>query len=512
MANGIPIGSGGKKFPVITAADGNTVMVWEDDRNSGNDIYAQKLDADGAEQWLFGGVVISNAFSAQTAPRIVLDAQGGAIIAWNDSRNILGDIFAQHVKTDGTLGGASVVGSQTITFNPIAPKKFPDRTFNLNAIASSGLPVSYTSSNLSVATIEGNLVTITGVGNTTITANQAGNANYNAAPSVDQELTVIKGDQTITFNALPVKAPGDPTFTLGASASSDLPVSYASSNPAVATVSGTTVTIVGTGTSNITASQAGNVNFNAAASVIQPLTVKATQLITFTAVGDKTFGDPTFALSATSGAALPVTFTSASNKISISGNQVSILQAGSVSIKANQAGNDHFSAAPEVIQIFCIKPAKPLITVTGQDTPTPFMTSSAASGNQWYRNGTTIPGATNDNYTVIAGGSYTVVVSVDNCTSLAADEETFSIVTAVEDPAFAIKVYPNPIADAVIVDVSDWQGTTAIDLTLYDAFGHRLYHAPGNAVTTIPVVSYPAGIYLLKIQRGMQVIIKKLKK
>ena len=60
---------------------------------------------------------------------------------------------------------------------------------------------------------------------------------------------------------------------LTATATSGLAVSYSSSNPAVATVSGNTVTIVGLGTTTITASQAGNANYNAAASVPQTLTV-----------------------------------------------------------------------------------------------------------------------------------------------------------------------------------------------------------------------------------------------
>ena len=68
-----------------------------------------------------------------------------------------------------------------------------DAAYTLPLNASSGLPVSYTSSNTAVATISGNTVTLAGgVGSTTITANQSGNANYNAAPQVTQTLTVTK--------------------------------------------------------------------------------------------------------------------------------------------------------------------------------------------------------------------------------------------------------------------------------------------------------------------------------
>ncbi|MBN8577717.1 MAG: gliding motility-associated C-terminal domain-containing protein [Cytophagales bacterium] len=90
--------------------------------------------------------------------------------------------------------------------------------------------------------------------------------------------TGIKLDQAITFNALPAHTYGDANFLLAASASSGLAVSYSSNNPLVATVSGSTVTIVGAGVAEITASQAGNTVYNAASPVMQTLTVNKAPL------------------------------------------------------------------------------------------------------------------------------------------------------------------------------------------------------------------------------------------
>ena len=84
-----------------------------------------------------------------------------------------------------------------------------------------------------------------------------------------------KQDQTITFASLASKTVGEPSFTLGATASSTLPVTYTSSVPAVATVIGSQVTIVGAGSTTITASQIGNDAFNAAPNVTQVLLVVA---------------------------------------------------------------------------------------------------------------------------------------------------------------------------------------------------------------------------------------------
>jgi len=106
-----------------------------------------------------------------------------------------------------------------------------------------------------------------------ITASQAGNTNFNAAPDVPQTLTVNKADQTITFEALLDKTFGIADYNLFASASSGLDVAYVSSNTAVATVTGSTVHIVAVGSTVITASQAGSSNYNAAPDVPQTLNV-----------------------------------------------------------------------------------------------------------------------------------------------------------------------------------------------------------------------------------------------
>ncbi|OJJ19187.1 hypothetical protein BKI52_20460 [marine bacterium AO1-C] len=166
--------------------------------------------------------------------------------------------------------------AQTITFGALGTKTFGDAAFTLSGTTSSGLGVTYTSSDATVATVSGNTVTIVGAGTATITASQAGNNNYNAATDVSQTLTINKANQTITFDlgANATKIVGDAAFDLTATGgASGNAILYVSSNTAVATISGSTVTIVGPGTTTITASQAGNNNYNAATDVTQVLTV-----------------------------------------------------------------------------------------------------------------------------------------------------------------------------------------------------------------------------------------------
>ncbi|MCH8515017.1 MAG: BspA family leucine-rich repeat surface protein, partial [Cyclobacteriaceae bacterium] len=164
--------------------------------------------------------------------------------------------------------------SQTITFAELSSKTFGDASFELTATSSSGLDVTYSSSDETVATIVDNVITIVGGGTTEITASQEGNNIFAAAEPVTRVLTVEKLSQTITFAELSSKTFGDASFELTATSSSDLNVSYSSSDETVATIEGNVVTIVGAGTTEITASQEGNDNFAAAEPVTRVLTVE----------------------------------------------------------------------------------------------------------------------------------------------------------------------------------------------------------------------------------------------
>jgi hypothetical protein len=118
-----------------------------------------------------------------------------------------------------------------------------------------------------------------------IAATFAGDSSY-IASSGTASLTVSQADQSITFGALSGHSFGDPDFTIGATASSSLPVSFtASDNCGVA---GSTVHLTGVGSCTITASQAGDSNYNAATDVPQSFSIaKGSQTVTFGALPGK---------------------------------------------------------------------------------------------------------------------------------------------------------------------------------------------------------------------------------
>jgi len=83
-----------------------------------------------------------------------------------------------------------IKNSQTITFPPLPAKTYGDAAFSPSATASSGLAIEYASGNPAVATISNALISIVGVGTTTIIASQPGDSIFETAPPVTNSLSV----------------------------------------------------------------------------------------------------------------------------------------------------------------------------------------------------------------------------------------------------------------------------------------------------------------------------------
>ena len=90
---------------IVSDGAGGVIIAWEDTRNVHFDIYAQRIDAHGNVLWKKDGVSICSAPENQNRPRIVSDGSGGAIITWHDVRNGISnsDIYAQHIDADGNV-------------------------------------------------------------------------------------------------------------------------------------------------------------------------------------------------------------------------------------------------------------------------------------------------------------------------------------------------------------------------------------------------------------------------
>jgi hypothetical protein len=160
--------------------------------------------------------------------------------------------------------------NQWILFLPILNRTMVQSPVTALAVATSGLPVAFTTTTPLVCTASGTngrTIMLVGAGVCTVTASQAGNANYNPASTVTRSFTVSKANQMIAFGTIANRKLTQSPFAVSATASSGLAVTFNASPSSVCTVSGTTFTLHHTGTCTITAHQGGNSTWNPATDV-----------------------------------------------------------------------------------------------------------------------------------------------------------------------------------------------------------------------------------------------------
>ncbi|MDH7447415.1 ELWxxDGT repeat protein [Aquimarina sp. 2201CG14-23] len=247
-----------------------------------------------------------------------------------------------------------IKATQTITFNPLTNVTYGDSDFNLGASTTSGLEISYSSSNTNVINISGNTVTIVGAGSTTITARQEGNGNYNAAVTVSQTLTVLQKAITIAAETGQTKVFGaiDPIFTYAITTGNLVASDVLTGN--LGRVSGEDV-----GFYSINQGTLSNSNYDITFVINEFEITKATQSITFDQLTNVHFGDPAFDLNAIASSGLAITYsTSDNNIVNISGNKASIMGEGFVVISAYQPGNENYLPANSVARVLTVLPGQ----------------------------------------------------------------------------------------------------------------------------------------------------------
>jgi photosystem II stability/assembly factor-like uncharacterized protein len=393
---------------------------------------------------------------------------------------------------------------QSISFGALEDKIFGDATFVLSATSNSSLPLSYTSSNTSVVTISGSTVSIVGAGLTTITANQVGDSEYNPAASVQQVLNVNKASLTATAeNKTKTYGDDNPLFTIsysgfkGTDNSSVIDIA-----PSISSLATTTSN---TGAYPITLT-GGTDNNYMITNVNGTLTIlPKDQTITFLTLSDRTTGEAAFILTATASSSLPVSFESLTpNKITVSGNLVTITAPGTATIRAKQGGTTNFNAAPNVDNNFCVLPAKPAITLSGANTDSPMLTSNASTGNQWFFNGNSISGAINPTLMTTQPGVYTVRVTIEGCVSEFADELDVVITGDIASSNEQIIAYPNPSQDRLYILLNGFVKNDEVYVKLVDPNGKLLYQkeSRGEELLEISLAGFAAGVYLINADQG----------
>ena len=269
----------------------------------------------------------------------------------------------------GQLGDGSVVSretpvpingrSQTIAFtSPVDGAQPYVPSLALSAISDSGLPVSFVVVS-GPATVSGNSLTLQGLGAVTVRAVQDGDFSYFAAAPVERTFTFTASPQAIAFTP-PASLAAGASISLSAEADSGLPVTLTVvSGPAY--LDGTTLHATATGTVLLRATQPGNAFYAAAPAVEAILSVtesgKPPQTITFDPPADRTFGDAPFALSASASSGLPVSFVVLSGPATYADGLLTLTGAGTVGLRAIQAGDASYAPAMPVERSFSVAKA-----------------------------------------------------------------------------------------------------------------------------------------------------------
>ncbi|MEQ1833809.1 MAG: hypothetical protein ABL977_12200, partial [Candidatus Eisenbacteria bacterium] len=107
--DGVPVctENGLQSFPTLsTDTEGGVFVSWEDQRGSSTDIFAHHIRGDGtlAPDWPVAGLPVCTSVGNQTRPQILQDDDGGAFLAWTDARaGAIPSLYAQHVLGSGSL-------------------------------------------------------------------------------------------------------------------------------------------------------------------------------------------------------------------------------------------------------------------------------------------------------------------------------------------------------------------------------------------------------------------------
>lgn len=199
------------------------------------------------------GVVVANAKSSSNIPLDVGNNFIGIIITAQDGKKI--NYYSLTINRDR--------GKQTITFQPYPTTTYGDPDLSPRATVTSGLPINYSSSDTTVATILNNKIHILSAGSAIITARVSADKNFYPINSINQLLLIKKADQKIQNTSIPAILNIGQNFDLSSiSSTSNLPLSFSISDTTIAVIRNRKIIPLEIGEINLIVTQSGNKNFN----------------------------------------------------------------------------------------------------------------------------------------------------------------------------------------------------------------------------------------------------------
>lgn len=139
------------------------------------------------------------------------------------------------------------------------------------------------------------------------------------------------------------------------------------------------------------------------------------------------------------------------------------------------------------------KPAAPVITSSGN-----LLSSNISTGNQWFLNGTAIPGATGQTWQAVASGTYWDVVSSGVCSSDTSNN-IYLVMTGIPDIQRKPVITPVPNQGRFSIGLSTFPGYQ-FEFSIYNPMGICVWRKKcTGSETDVNLGSITAGLYVLRI-------------
>ena len=307
---------------------------------------------------------LSLTYSSSTPGVATVNESTGAVTLVKDGTTTITASFAGNNNYNAaedsytlTVAKADAVSAELSFSSQTATATYGDASVTTPTLSNPHqVALTWTSSDTKVATVNSSgVVTIVGAGQTVISAAFAGNDTYTAA-TISYTLTVNKATATVTFASKTANAKMGENYTgqTATTSPANLPLVYSSSTPNVATVNESTgaVTLVKDGTTTITASFAGNNNYNAAEDSYTLTVAKAdavsAELSFSSQTATATYGDASVTTPTLNNPhQVALAWTSSDTKVATvnSSGVVTVVGAGQTVISAAFAGDDTYSAS-----------------------------------------------------------------------------------------------------------------------------------------------------------------------
>jgi hypothetical protein len=391
--------------------------------------------------WYLNGTAINGSTSSSYTTGATVSSQNGSVYTvavTNAAGTVMSAPYVLTVNTPPAITAQptsqTVIVGQAATFTVTATGTAPlsYQWYQGGAAISGATASSYTAP--ATTTIGSSVYTV-------IVTNVAGTVmSATATLSVATEVPIL------SFATVGAKTYGTAPFAVSATSASSGAVSYSVVSGPATTV-GDMVTLTGTGTVVLSASQAANGNYAAATTTTTFVVATEVPTLSFATITAETYGAAPFAVSATSASSGVVTYTVVSGPATIVGSTVTLTGAGTVLLSASQAANGNYAAATTTTT-FTVTTEVPTLAFATIAAKThgaaPFVVSatSASSGAVSY---SVVSGpATIVGNMVTLTGAGTVVLSASQAANgnYAAATTTTSFTVATEVPTLSFATIP----------------------------------------------------------------------